>query len=144
MAAVPIYRLYMLRAYYALIAFGSMAVFWPSLISHSDEWGVAHGAQFALLGALSPLFVVGLRYPLKMLPLIIYEFVWKCLWFVFVAGPLWMHGHMTEGVWSNVFACSISVVLTPIIVPWPYLWKTYFIAPMDRWTSRGAAEALHN
>lgn len=134
MPEVPLYRLYILRAYYALIAFGTMAVFWPSLVSHSDSWGVENGAQYSLLSALSPLMLVGLRYPLKMLPIIIFEFVWKALWFVFVAGPLWMHGQMTDQVWSNVFACGISIVLTPIVVPWGYLWKTYGSAPMDRWS----------
>ena len=133
MADVPVYRLYILRAYYALIAFGTMMVFWPSLLSHSDRWGIENGAQYSLLAALTPLCLVGLRYPLKMLPILLYEFIWKCLWFAFVAGPLWMHGQMTEGVWSDVFACGIAVVLTPLVVPWPYLWKTYVAAPMDRW-----------
>ncbi len=133
MADVPLYRLYILRAYYALMGLGTLAVFWPSLLSHSDSWGVANGAQYSLLSALSPLALWGLRYPLKMLPIILYEFLWKCLWFAFVVAPLWMHDGMTDQVWQNVFACGIAVVLTPIVVPWPYLWKTYVTAPADRW-----------
>ena len=134
MAEIPLYRLHVLRAYYALMGFGTMAVFWPSLLFHTDEWGADTGAQYSLLGALSPLALLGLRYPIKMLPIVIYEFLWKSLWFIFVAGPLWMHDRMTEEVWSNVFACGIAVVLTPIIVPWTYIWKTYVSAPTERWT----------
>ena len=133
MAEVSLLRLYILRAYYALVAFGTMVVFWPLLVSHSDLWGATNGAQYSLLGALSPLFLVGLRYPLTMLPLVIYEFTWKLLWFMFVAGPLWMHGQMTEQIWSNVFACGIAIVLTPIVLPWSYVWRTYVRAPADRW-----------
>lgn len=130
---VPLYRLNILRAYYALMAFGTLVVFWPSLVSHTDSWGIASGAQYSLLAALSPLSLLGLRYPLKMLPVVIYEFLWKSLWFVFVAGPLWMNDAMTDGVWSNVVACGVAIVLTPIVVPWRYLWETYASAPADRW-----------
>lgn len=132
MAEISRLRLNVLRAYYVLIAVGTIAVFWPPLLFHSPAWGVENGAQYSLLGALSPFALLGLRYPLKMLPIVFYEFLWKALWFVFVAGPLWMHGGMTDGVWSNVFACGIAIVLTPIVVPWSHVWRTYVAAPADR------------
>jgi len=130
-------RLNILRAYYALIGFGTAAVFWPSLVNHSQEWGIANGAQYSLLAALSPLALLGLRYPLGMLPVVIYEFLWKSLWFVFVAAPLYTADRMTETVWANVFACGISIVLTPLILPWGHVWRTYVLAPADAW--RGSA-----
>lgn len=126
-------RLNVMRAYYALMAFGTVAVFWPSLLSHSHDWGIRNGAQYSLLGALSPLALLGLRYPLKMLPIIIYEFVWKALWLLLVAAPLFAAGQMTEEVWSNVFACSIAIVLTPIVMPWGYFRRAYLLAPSEPW-----------
>ncbi|SNT10784.1 hypothetical protein SAMN06295955_111143 [Sphingopyxis indica] len=126
----------MLRAYYALMAAGSLAVFWPHLVSHSPEWGIESGAQYALLGALAPLSMAGLRYPLKMMPLILYEFLWKALWFVFVAAPLYVEGQMTDGVLSNIFACGIAIVLTPIVMPWRYFWHTYIVARAEPWGIR--------
>lgn len=129
-------RLNMLRAYYALMAFGTLAVFWPDLLNHSHEWGIRNGAQYSLLGALAPLSLLGLRYPLKMLPLVIYEFLWKALWFIFVVAPLYAGGQMTDGVWSNVFACGVAIALTPIVMPWRYFWRTYVSEPGERWRSR--------
>lgn len=76
-------RLNILRAYYALMAAGTIVMFWPDLVSHSDAWGIDTGAQYSLLGALTPFALLGLRYPLKMLPVILYEFTWKALWFIF-------------------------------------------------------------
>ena len=130
---VSVVRLAILRAYYALMAFGTAAVFWPDLISHTDEWGMRAGAQYSLLGAITPLALLGLRHPLKMLPVVLYEFVWKALWFVFVAAPLWSHGRMTQDVWADVFACGIAIVLTPVVVPWRYVRQVYLVAPADRW-----------
>lgn len=126
-------RLNLLRAYYALIAFGSFAVFWPDLVSHAPAWGIDNGAQYALLSALAPMALLGLRYPLKLLPLILYEFLWKALWFLFVAGPLAAAGQMNEHMWSNVVACLIAIVLTPIVVPWRYMWRTYVTAGASAW-----------
>ena len=130
---VSVLRLYILRAYYALMVFGTFAVFWPDLLSHTDEWGIQAGAQYSLLAALSPLALLGLRYPLKMLPLIFYEFLWKALWLIFVVTPLWSHNQMTDDVWANVFAVSFAIVLTPVVVPWRYVWQVYVAAPADRW-----------
>lgn len=134
-----VFRLNLLRAYYALMALGSFAVFWPDLVTHSPQWGIDNGAQYALLSALAPMALLGLRYPLRFLPLVIYEFLWKLLWFVFVAAPLYSAGQMNEGVWSNVFACSIAIVLTPIVMPWRYFWHTYATARAEPW--RGTATA---
>lgn len=68
-------RLNVLRAYYTLVAFGTVMTFWPALVSHSPDWGIAHGAKYSLLAALSSLALLGLRQPLKMLPIVIYEFL---------------------------------------------------------------------
>lgn len=129
-------RLNILRAYYALIGFGTPVVFWPDLLNHSHEWGISNGAQYSLLGALAPLALLGLRYPLKMLPLIIYEFLWKAMWFVFVVAPLYAGDRMTDAVWGNVFACGVAIVLTPIVMPWRFFWRSYVTAPAERWSSR--------
>ena len=130
---VSLLRLNLLRAYYALIGFGTAATFWPDLVSHTPDWGIRADAQYSLLAALSPLALLGLRYPLAMLPIVIYEFVWKALWFAFVAGPLFFADRMTDGVWSNVVACGVAIVLTPFVVPWRWLWRTGATAPAERW-----------
>jgi hypothetical protein len=130
---VSVVRLNVLRAYYALMAFGTMMVFWPDLMSHTNDWGIRAGAQYSLLSAITLLALLGLRYPLKMLPLVVYEFLWKALWFIFIAAPLWRNGQMTEDVWANVFACSIAIVLTPFVMPWRYFWQTYVTAQAERW-----------
>lgn len=130
---VSAFRLNVLRAYYALMAFGTMALFWPDLISHTDAWGIETGAQYSLLAALSPLSLLGLRYPLKMLPLILFEFLWKALWLIFVVAPLLSNDAMTQNVWANVFAVSIAIILTPIVLPWRYFVETYVVSPAERW-----------
>ena len=132
-ASVSLLRLNILRAYYAFMAFGTAAVFWPSLLNHSHAWGIERGAQYSLLAALSPLALLGLRYPLKMMPIIFYEFGWKALWFVFIVAPLYAADRMTDDVWANVFACGIAIILTPLVLPWHHVWHRYFASDGEPW-----------
>ncbi len=132
-ASVSLLRLNILRAYYAFMALGTAAVFWPSLLNHSHAWGIERGAQYSLLAALSPLALLGLRYPLKMMPIIFYEFGWKALWFVFIVAPLYAADRMTDDVWANVFACGIAVILTPLVLPWRHVWHSYFASDGEPW-----------
>src|SRR5690606_40530661 len=72
-------RLWLLRAMYALIAVGLGLTIWPLILTppaSADEGSVIH----ALLGALAVMAALGVRYPLKMLPLLLFELLWKVLW----------------------------------------------------------------
>ena len=76
---VSLARLYVLRATYLLLVVGLGAMILPSLLSHAP---MARGVIPSLLGAVWVLAFVGLRYPLQMLPLLMFEFVWKTMWLV--------------------------------------------------------------
>jgi hypothetical protein len=108
-------------------------MFWPPLVRDCAEWGLENRAQYSLLAAHTPFAILGLRYTLKMLSVILYEFTWKAFWFIFVVAPLYTADRMTNLVWSNAFACGIAIVLTPIIMPWRYFWQNYVRDKGDRW-----------
>ncbi len=48
------------------------------------------GVADSLLGALALLCILGLRYPVKMLPLLLFETAWKTAWLLGFALPLWL------------------------------------------------------
>jgi hypothetical protein len=43
----------------------------------------------SVLAAIAFLAVLGIRYPVKMLPLLFFELLWKVLWVVGCGLPLW-------------------------------------------------------
>jgi hypothetical protein len=132
-ADVPLWRLYLLRALYLLVAVGLALSFWPALLHHSDLWAQRRGEMAAMLIGLSILCVWGLRYPLQMLPLLIFELVWKSVWIVAFAYPLWQRGAMTPGVEESFYACLAGIVITPLVLPWRYIAHHYFSKPGQRW-----------
>jgi len=122
------FRLWLMRAGYLLIAAGLALVIWPRLISHPPEWGKSHGSTSALLAGLSVMAALGLKFPLQMLPVLLFEFVWKVIWMLLIALPLWRAGLMDAGVSEDLFAVGMGVVLMPIVIPWRYVFGQFLRA----------------
>jgi hypothetical protein len=140
---LSLFRLYVLRATYLLVAIGLGVEIWP-LILQSATTPPEHmkGVVRAVLGAVSVLALVGVRYPVRMLPLLFFELVWKSIW-VFVIGlPLWRAGRLDAATSETWQACLMGLVIFPLAIPWPYVMRTYVIARGDRWRARGAHDAV--
>lgn len=132
MAEASLIRLYLLRAMYLAMAVGIGIVFWPDIVSHPSSWPLMNSIVACTLAALGLLCVLGLRYPLQMLPLLLFELAWKTIWLTTVALPLWLTGQMDEGTLTSVYETLAVVILLPII-PWRYVYENYFKKPGDRW-----------
>jgi hypothetical protein len=130
---VSLLRLYLLRGLYLLIALGEGSQVWPVILQHSRPWDFWHGVSVSFLGALTLLALLGVRYPVKMLPLLMYEFTWKLIWVLAVWLPLALAHRVDADTAGNIFGIVMGVVLVPLVVPWGYLWRNYVIGPGDRW-----------
>lgn len=133
MSEVSVFRLYLMRGGYLLMAVGLAFFIWPHLIAHSDDWARRDGSTAALLGGISLMAALGLRYPLQMLPILVFELVWKVLYLLAITLPLWRAGQMDADMWENAQDCLLGVVIMPIVIPWPYVFARYLKAPTERW-----------
>jgi len=129
---VPLWRLNLLRAFYLLITVGLAVTWGPGMLGHTDSWAQRQGVLGSLMIAVSVVCLLGLRYPLQMLPLLIWELTWKTIWILVIGYPLWLNDAVTPGVAANFFACLMGVVLTPLVLPWRYIAHHYFRKPAER------------
>ncbi len=129
---VPLWRLHLLRAFYLLVTVGLAINFGPSMFQHSDLWAQRKGETAALLSGLAILSIWGLRYPLQMLPLLIFELIWKTVWLAAIAYPLWLNDAITPAVQGTAEACLMGLVLTPLVLPWRHIRHHYFRKPAER------------
>ncbi|HET9342567.1 MAG TPA: hypothetical protein VFO25_06610 [Candidatus Eremiobacteraceae bacterium] len=130
---LSLFRLYVLRAMYLLIAFAQGSQTWPAIIHHTKPWDMWHGVGMSFLGALTALSLLGVRYPVRMLPLLIFELAWKMLWVLAAWLPLWLAHHVDADTADSFFPIIVGVVLVPLVLPWGYIWKNYVTAPGNRW-----------
>ena len=89
-------------------------------------------ASLVVLALVALLCVLGLRYPLRMLPVLLWEVLWKTLWLILVPLPQWLAGRIDESIKPSIFACSM-VVLVYLAIPWRYVFTHYAKAGGDRW-----------
>ena len=132
MNEVSLSRLYILRAMYLFIAVGLGVYLWPGVLDPAKHWELMEGQASCMLAAFSLLCVLGLRYPLQMLPVLLWEVIWKTLWLIIVPLPQWLTGSIDESIKPSIFACSM-VVLVYLAVPWRYVFAKYVKAPGNRW-----------
>lgn len=136
MPQVSLFRLYSLRAVYLFIALGLALVVWPGMIRHAEPWGLSQGVVKCMLTAFSLLCVLGIRYPLQMIPVLLWELSWKIIWLLLVALPAWQSGAMNDAIVGTANECML-VVIIPLAMPWRYVYARYLQQPGDRWRNGG-------
>jgi len=132
-ASLGVRRLNMMRIGYLFMAVGLVLVKWPLIISGTvATLPVYEGVVAVLLTAMSLLAFLGLRYPVAMLPVLMFEVGWKLIWMAVVGIPNLAAGD-TNPQFTSVFfsVCFGAVVL--VVTPWDYAWKRFVRAPGDRW-----------
>ncbi len=128
---IALWRLYLLRAGYLLIAGGMGSQLWSVYLDPHKPWTLSHGVMNAMLLSLVLLSILGLRYPLKMLPLLFWEMTWKAAWLLTVALPAWQSGTMNADISETTFECSLIAIFL-FILPWHYIWRTFVAARAER------------
>lgn len=134
---VSLPRLYLLRFGYLVVAVGIAVTKWPLLINHDVPWPLFEGVETCMLVALSLLSFLGLRYPLQMLPILLFELLWKFIWVTVVVLPLWAANQMDPATLKVFYSCLVVLIVLAVI-PWRYVVAQYVRKPGDRWRSAGS------
>ena len=129
-------RLYLLRAMYAFMAVGLALFRWPEILNPPPGTSNAGSVVGIVLAAMSLLALLGIRYPLKMLPLLFFELLWKVMWVLGWGLPLWLGQQLGPESRETLVNCLVGVVLVPLALPWGYVLREYVQAPGDRWGQR--------
>ena len=127
---VSLARLYLLRAVGLFVAIDGCFSKLPAII-HPNL--ASRGIIPALLEALwvSAIFVV--RYPLRMMPIFLFELIWKTLWLVDYGAPQWLGGMRSPALSRDLFEIGFFPLPIALVIPWGYVWRHYVRQPADRW-----------
>lgn len=129
---LSLFRLYALRAAYLVMAAGLGVYIWPVVIHHTNELATTQGVRFGLLAGLGATAALGLRYPVQMLPILLFELVWKAIYLIAFALPLWSADQINAAAAEDIKAVLMVVIFVPL-VPWRYVFAHYVLRPGDRW-----------
>lgn len=129
LSSVAYWRITLLRVLYLLIAIGLSSFVWKQLFFEATDWSLMRGVAKSMMGAIAILSFIGIFHPLKMLPLLLFETLWKTLWLLIIALPAWNNNRWNADIEYTFYEC-IGIIIAYLIIPWPYVWKN-FIKQME-------------
>lgn len=130
---VSLLRLHLLRGFYLLVVVGLGLKVWPGVINRSESWELMEGVVQCMLVAFWALSILGLRYPLQMLPVLLWELAWKSVWLIIIVLPMWISGQMDDSTTETAITC-LWVVILPFVIPWRFVFINYVKKRGDRWS----------
>ena len=126
-----LWQLNLLRVGYLLVGGGLAIVKWPLLFTHGP-WELKDGTVECMLIAMSLLALLGLRYPARMLPILLFEVAWKTIWLAVIALPLWSDSKLT-GATADQAGTVFLVVIVIAVIPWRFVLTRFIGATGDPW-----------
>ena len=115
-------RLNIMRFGYAFMGVRLVIVKWPLLIQGAASVPLMDGVVTCLLTAMSLLAFLGLRYPVRMLPILLFQVAWKVLPIAVFAILRLVADDMNAASREVLFNCSLVVIIIAVI-PRGYVWK---------------------
>ena len=122
---LPKWRLYIMRALYLLTFLGLAYDNWSTIFYPGEQLDALSGVAISFWAAYSLLMVIGVRYPIKMLPLLLLQLLYKSAWLIGTYLPAKSSGLLTDDIelFAGIFIKAI--ILDFIVIPWPYVYKNY-------------------
>ena len=126
---VSLFRLYVLRAMYLLMIVGLGALVMPEVLSHD---ATSRGVIPCLLAGLWTLAFLGVRYPVEMLPLLMFELAWKTIWMIAYGLPQYWSGQRPPTFAEDFLNIGWGAILL-LVIPWGYVWRHFVRRRGARW-----------
>lgn len=118
---------YVLRLFFVLMFAMMGYTAWTHILTHKGEWDPINAVTWCTWATYSALSLFGIYNTLKMLPIMLFMVLYKGLWLIVVAYPLWktntLKGSSAEEL-ANIF---IWVLVPLLFIPWKYFFKNYIL-----------------
>ncbi|MBW1295222.1 hypothetical protein [Aquimarina litoralis] len=119
------FRCYLMKGLYLLTFVTLGYSSWSEILNPNEQWGPYDGITYSFWAAYALLMGLGIRYPLKMLPLLLLQLFYKSIFFFGIYVPLWSSGNLPEAFDGFLKPFAIGIPIDLLVIPWIYVYKTY-------------------
>lgn len=120
-------NIYLLRTLFLLMFVFVGYDSWSYLLKHEGAWNPMHAAATSMFASYSLLSILGVFRPLKMLPIVLFMLLYKNIWLLFVAYPLWASGTLAGSPAEGMARIFMFAPIALAIVPWKYVLEKYVL-----------------
>lgn len=124
---VPAINIYLLRALFVLIVIFVNLDTWPRIFTYKGGWDHVNAAAICMWAAFGLLCVIGIFRPLLLLPLVMFEIIYKLIWLLIVAYPLWSKNKLAGSPPEEMTYAFLWVILPVVAMPWKYFFRKYVL-----------------
>ena len=118
-------NIYGMRLIYILMAtFLAMDV-WTHIITYDQRWDPSDAMNWSVWATFTLFAFIGIFHTVKMIPIMLLEIVYKTIWLILVALPLFLDGNLSDDTTDGMIYPFLFVILPLIFVPWGYVVKKY-------------------
>ena len=121
------FNVYFLRLLFLVVFLFLGKDAWTSLLTHRSSWDPYTTAAFCMWAGFALISLIGVFHPLKMLPLMIFEVMYKVLYLVLVSYPLWSTNRLAGSPEEDMTFRFLPVILGIVAVPWKYALDKYVL-----------------
>jgi hypothetical protein len=124
---VPKINIYLLRLLFLLMLVFLGKDSWTYIFTHNGTWNPMDAMAWCIWASYSVLSILGIIHPLKMLPIVMLEIMYKVIWLILVAYPLWRSNQLTGSPAEPMTYSFLYVVLPILAMPWRYFFRKYIL-----------------
>jgi hypothetical protein len=124
---VPKINIFLLRLLFTLMFFFLSYDSWTAILHHKGAWNNVNAAAWCMWASYAGISCIGMMRPLKMLPIVLFEIIYKMAWLLIVAYPLWMNGELAGSPAEGMARVFIWVILPIAAMPWRYFFRTHIL-----------------
>lgn len=121
------FRLLLMRGLYLLTFIGLAFQAWEYILFPGEPIDYITGVAFSFWASYATLMGIGIRYPVKMLPLILLQLAYKSTWALGIYLPMKKASLVTPEAESFFWICVAAVILDIIVIPWKYVFNDYIV-----------------
>ncbi len=123
---VPAWRQHVLRIAFFLGFIGLAIDNWSIILFPGEQMDPWTGVAVSFYAAFSLLCLMGVRFPLKFLPLLLIQLIYKTCWMIGTYLPAYQTQSIDEGLGSWFWVMVPGIVIDLLVIPWYYVYREYF------------------
>ncbi|MFC5046189.1 hypothetical protein ACFSTE_04530 [Aquimarina hainanensis] len=119
------WRLHLMRGLFFLNFISLAYDNWSTILFPKEQMGVLSGVAISFWAGFSLLNFLGIRFPLKMIPILLLQLLYKSAWIIGTYLPAHASGTTSAGIQEFFWICIAGIVLNLVIIPWKYTYREF-------------------